>query len=127
GETGDQYASSLAMAPYRPATEATVTDSMLAVGVPNEDMAVRAAQGQTGLRGARLLDTSLPVALHAPTLVFHGPDDTLAPWADSEALARLRPDLVALHAVPQAPHAAMWNAGPGRYEETLRRFLTPLM
>ncbi|MGP3634110.1 VCBS repeat-containing protein [Streptomyces sp. 24-1644] len=38
GETGDQYASSLAMAPYRPATEATVTDSMLAVGVPNEDL-----------------------------------------------------------------------------------------
>lgn len=37
GETGDQYASSLAMAPYRPAGAATVTDSMLAVGVPNED------------------------------------------------------------------------------------------
>ncbi|CAM5618816.1 hypothetical protein SMICM304S_08644 [Streptomyces microflavus] len=43
------------------------------------------------------------------------------------ALAARRPDLVSLHAVPQAPHVSMWNADPGRYEETLRRFLTPLM
>ncbi|OSC54968.1 alpha/beta hydrolase, partial [Streptomyces sp. BF-3] len=42
-------------------------------------------------------------------------------------LAARRADLVSLHAVPQAPHAAMWNVGPDRYEETLRRFLTPLM
>ena len=90
-------------------------------------LAVRAAQGQTGLRGAPLMETSVPTALHAPTLIFHGPDDTLAPWAPSRALAALRPDLVSLHAVPQAPHAAMWNAGPARYEEALRRFLTPLM
>ena len=90
-------------------------------------LAVRAAQGQTGLRGAPLMETSVPTALHAPTLIFHGPDDTLAPWAPSRELAALRPDLVSLHAVPQAPHAAMWNAGPARYEEALRRFLTPLM
>ncbi|MEU8676453.1 hypothetical protein [Streptomyces sp. NPDC048560] len=101
----------------------------LARGVPAAllPLAVRAAQGKTGLHGARLLDTSLPAALHVPTLIFHGPDDTLAPWAATKALAGLRPDLIALHAVPQAPHAAMWNAGPARYEETLRRFLTPLM
>ena len=90
-------------------------------------LAVRAAQGQTGLRGAPLMETSVPTALHAPTLIFHGPDDTLAPWAPSRELAALRPDLVSLHAVPQAPHAAMWNAGPARYEEAMRRFLTPLM
>jgi alpha-beta hydrolase superfamily lysophospholipase len=98
-------------------------------GVPSALMplAVRAAQGQTGLHGARLLDTSLPQALHVPTLIFHGPDDTLAPWQPSRELAERRPDLVALHPVPQAPHAAMWNADPARYAEALRRFLTPLM
>lgn len=98
-------------------------------GVPSAllPLAVRAAQGQTGLRGARLMDTSLPRTLHVPTLIFHGPDDTLAPWQPSRALAARRPDLVALHPVAQAPHAAMWNADPAYYEETLRRFLTPLM
>ncbi|MET7647446.1 hypothetical protein ABZS83_28215 [Streptomyces sp. NPDC005426] len=98
-------------------------------GVPSAllPLAVRAAQGQTGLHGARLLDTSLPWTLHVPTLIFHGPDDTLAPWRPSRELAARRPDLIALHAVPQAPHAAMWNADPAGYEETLRRFLTPLM
>lgn len=98
-------------------------------GVPSAllPLAVRAAQGQTGLSGARLLDTSLPRTLHVPTLIFHGPDDTLAPWQPSRVLAARRPDLVALHPVAQAPHAAMWNADPAYYEETLRRFLTPLM
>lgn len=90
-------------------------------------LAVRAAQGQTGLRGAPLLETSVPTALPAPTLIFHGPDDTLAPWQPSRELAARRPDLVTLHPVTQAPHAAMWNADPARYEEALRRFLTPLM
>ncbi|MDF6041687.1 hypothetical protein LRD69_05840 [Streptomyces sp. JH14] len=98
-------------------------------GVPSVliPLAVRAAQGQTGLRGAPLLDTSVPQALHVPTLIFHGPDDTLAPWQPSRDLAARRPDLVTLQSVPLAPHAAMWNAGPDRYEEALRRFLTPLM
>ncbi|MEV6160680.1 hypothetical protein AB0L71_01885 [Streptomyces sp. NPDC052052] len=98
-------------------------------GVPTAllPLAVRAAQGQTGLHGARLLDGSLAPALHVPTLIFHGPDDTLAPWQPSRDLAARRPDLVALHPVPQAPHAAMWNADPVHYEEALRRFLTPLM
>ncbi|MFD4857481.1 alpha/beta hydrolase [Streptomyces atratus] len=101
----------------------------VARGVPTAllPLAVRAAQGQTGLRGARLLDDSLAKALHVPTLIFHGPDDTLAPWQPSRDLAARRADLVALRAVPQAPHAAMWNADPVHYEEALRRFLTPLM
>ncbi|MCX5413427.1 alpha/beta hydrolase [Streptomyces sp. NBC_00059] len=98
-------------------------------GVPSALMplAVRAAQGQTGLYGARLLDTSVPTALHAPALIFHGPDDTLAPWQQSREFAARRPDLVTLHSVPEAPHGAMWNADPAGYEEALRRFLTPLM
>ncbi|WP_328889692.1 alpha/beta hydrolase [Streptomyces sp. NBC_00316] len=98
-------------------------------GVPSVliPLAVRAAQGQTGLHGARLLDPSVPQVLHVPTLIFHGPDDTLAPWQPSRDLAARRPDLVSLQSVPLAPHAAMWNAGPDRYEEAMRRFLTPLM
>uniref|UniRef100_A0AAU3H2J8 Alpha/beta hydrolase n=1 Tax=Streptomyces sp. NBC_01401 TaxID=2903854 RepID=A0AAU3H2J8_9ACTN len=98
-------------------------------GVPSAllPLAVRAAQGQTGLHGAPLLRTSVPTALHAPTLIVHGPGDTLAPWQPSQELAARRPDLVTLHPVADAPHAAMWNAGPADYEEALRRFLTPLM
>lgn len=90
-------------------------------------LAVRAAQGRTGLHGDRLLQAADPDALRVPTLIFHGPDDIIAPWEPSQELAARRPELVSLHPVPNAPHAAMWNAGPTRYEEALRRFLTPLM
>ncbi|MFB7918344.1 alpha/beta hydrolase [Streptomyces sp. NPDC056061] len=108
---------------------ATLRALAVARGVPAAllPLAVRAAQGQTGLHGARLLDGSLAPALRAPALIFHGPDDTLAPWQPSRELAARRPELVSLHTVPQAPHAAMWNADPAHYEEALRRFLTPLM
>lgn len=87
-------------------------------------LAVRAAQGRTGLDRDRTAET---VRLTVPTLLFHGPDDTLAPWAHSRRLADAHPNLVALHTVRDAPHSAMWNADPKAYEEALRRFLTPLM
>ncbi|RCH69810.1 alpha/beta fold hydrolase [Streptomyces sp. SDr-06] len=90
-------------------------------------LAVRAAQGRTGIHGDRLQEAIDPRALKVPTLVFHGPDDTLAPWGPSRELASRRPELITLHTVAQAPHASMWNADPSRYEEALRRFLTPLM
>ncbi|MDI3387443.1 hypothetical protein QIS99_14725 [Streptomyces sp. B-S-A8] len=90
-------------------------------------LAVRAAQGRTGLSGDRVTEAADAAALSVPTLLVHGPDDTLAPWRRSRELADRRPDLVTLYAVPDAPHAAMWNADPKGYEETLRRFLTPLM
>ncbi|MFE4873186.1 alpha/beta hydrolase [Streptomyces sp. NPDC056682] len=90
-------------------------------------LAVRAAQGRTGIHGDRLQEAVDPAALRVPTLLFHGPDDTLAPWGPSRELADRRPELITLHAVAHAPHASMWNADPPRYEETLRRFLTPLM
>ncbi|MFE7465094.1 alpha/beta hydrolase [Streptomyces sp. NPDC057499] len=108
---------------------ATLRALAAAHGVPAVllPLALRAAEGQTGLHGARLLDDTLARALNAPTLIFHGPDDQLSPWQPTRDLADRRPDLIALHTVPQAPHAAMWNADPARYEETLRRFLTPLM
>ncbi|WP_028803326.1 alpha/beta hydrolase [Streptomyces sp. 142MFCol3.1] len=89
-------------------------------------LAVRAAQGRTGLRDERL-DGAHPDHLKVPTLLVHGPDDTIAPWGPSRRFAQRRPDLVTLHTVPQAPHGAMWNADPETYEEALRRFLTPLM
>ncbi|MFE7211748.1 alpha/beta hydrolase [Streptomyces sp. NPDC001698] len=90
-------------------------------------LAVRAAQGRTGLYGDRLAAATDPEGLTVPTLIFHGPGDQVAPWQLSRRLAERRPNLVALHTVPNAPHGAMWNADPEGYEEVLRRFLTPLM
>ncbi|MFD0285465.1 alpha/beta hydrolase family protein [Streptomyces lutosisoli] len=90
-------------------------------------LAVRAAQGRTGLHGDRIENAAHPDHLKVPTLVLHGPDDTIAPWGPSRRLAERRPNLVTLYTVPHAPHGAMWNADPAGYEEALRRFLTPLM
>ncbi|MEE1754815.1 alpha/beta hydrolase [Streptomyces sp. SP18CS02] len=109
--------------------EATLRAVAAARRIPSPllPLAVRAAQGRTGLHGDRLREAADPRGLRVPTLLFHGPDDHLAPWGPSRELAARRPDLVTLHTVRHAPHAAMWNADPRRYEETLRRFLTPLM
>ncbi|MEV6174792.1 alpha/beta fold hydrolase [Streptomyces sp. NPDC051954] len=90
-------------------------------------LAVRAAQGRTGVHGDRIAEAADPARLSMPALIFHGPDDAVAPWALSRRFAAGRPDLVSLHPVQRAPHGAMWNADPESYEETLRRFLTPLM
>ncbi|MEV7994649.1 hypothetical protein AB0O67_22825 [Streptomyces sp. NPDC086077] len=90
-------------------------------------LAVRAAQGRTGLYGDRIDEAAHPERLTVPALILHGPDDSVAPWAFSRRLADRRPDLVTLHTVPQAPHNAMWNVDPSGYEEALRRFLTPMM
>ncbi|SFF16740.1 hypothetical protein SAMN05216251_10958 [Actinacidiphila alni] len=107
----------------------TVRAAAASHGVPDALMplAVRAAEGRAGLRPESVADLADPARLTVPTLLVHGPDDTLAPWAASRELAALRDDLVILHTVPGAPHGAMWNVGPADYEETLRRFLTPLM
>ncbi|CAM5647577.1 alpha/beta hydrolase [Streptomyces spiroverticillatus] len=90
-------------------------------------LAVRAAQGSTGPHGDRLREAADPDGLRVPALILHGPGDTVAPWGPSRALADARPDLVTLHTVRDASHAAMWNADPAAYEEALRRFLTPLV
>ncbi|MFE0800786.1 alpha/beta hydrolase family protein [Streptomyces sp. NPDC058812] len=90
-------------------------------------LAVRAAQGRAGLHADSDVHTA---GLHrpaVPTLIFHGPDDVVAPWRLSRRLADTHPRLVALHTVEGAPHGAMWNADPDDYEETLRRFMTPLV
>jgi pimeloyl-ACP methyl ester carboxylesterase len=90
-------------------------------------LAVRAAQGRTGLYGDRVPGEAPAAGLRVPALVFHGPDDMVAPWQLSRRFADARPDLVAFRTVGNAPHGAMWNADPQAYEEALRRFLTPLM
>ncbi|MFF5978122.1 alpha/beta hydrolase [Streptomyces olindensis] len=90
-------------------------------------LAVRAAQGRTGLYGDRATGAAPYDGVRVPALLFHGPDDTVAPWRLSRRLAGARPDMVALHTVRGASHGAMWNADPEAYEEALRRFLTPLM
>lgn len=107
----------------------TVKAAVTARGLPAAltPLAVRAAEGRTGLHNPRHSDAAVPSAITVPTLIVHGPDDDFAPWAASRELADRRPDMVAFHSVPGAPHAAMWNADPDTYEERLRRFLTPLM
>lgn len=90
-------------------------------------LVVRAAEGSTGLPLDHPAYAVDPDELEIPTLLFHGPDDRIAPWTASRSFAARRADLVALQPVPHAPHAAMWNADPSGYEEALRRFLTPLM
>lgn len=90
-------------------------------------LAVRAAEGRAGLRPERPAAAVEPERLTVPVLLAHGPGDTLAPWEASRAFADRRPDLVTLHTVPRAPHAAMWNANPDGYEEALSRFLMPLL
>ncbi|MCX4663047.1 alpha/beta hydrolase [Streptomyces uncialis] len=107
--------------------EATVRALAAARHVPGPllPLAVRAAQGRTGLRPHQIRERADIRELRVPTLVVHGPGDTVAPWGLSRRFARTRPDLVTLHTVPDAPHGAMWNADPKGYEEAMRRFLTP--
>ncbi|PPS70423.1 alpha/beta hydrolase [Streptomyces sp. MH60] len=90
-------------------------------------LAVRAAQGRAGLHADRDAGTAGLYRPAVPTLIFHGPGDAVAPWRLSRRLADTHPRLVALHTVRDAPHGAMWNADPADYEETLRRFMTPLV
>lgn len=96
-------------------------------GVPRPllPLGVRAAEGRAGLpAGHTAADAD---RLSVPVLIIHGPGDALAPWDLSRRFVERRGDLRTLHTVPDAPHAAMWNADPDEYEETLRRFLTPLL
>nr|WP_286169874.1 alpha/beta hydrolase [Actinospica acidiphila] len=90
-------------------------------------LAVRAAQGRTGLYGDHRPGVVRLDGIAIPTQIFHGPDDTVAPWRFSRRLAAAHPNTVTLQTVRGAPHAAMWNADPATYEESLRRFLVPLM
>ncbi|GHF72438.1 alpha/beta hydrolase [Streptomyces mashuensis] len=90
-------------------------------------LAVRAAEGRTGLTTGGLLAAADPARLRVPTLLVHGREDPLTPPGPVRQLADARPGLVTLRSVRGAGHASSWNADPQGYEEALRRFLTPLM
>ncbi|MFF0205079.1 alpha/beta hydrolase family protein [Streptomyces sp. NPDC005017] len=97
------------------------------VPAPVLPLAVRAAQGRTGLHGEPGRGAAEADGLAVPALILHGPGDTVAPWQLSRRLADSHPGLVSLTTVPDAPHSAMWNPDPAAYQEAMRRFLTPLM
>ncbi|WP_441249721.1 alpha/beta hydrolase [Kitasatospora sp. McL0602] len=108
---------------------ATVRRGAVRTGVPAPlaSLGALAAEGRTKVDLADFARLASGADLHVPTLLLHSPADTLAPWAAAERLAELRPDVVSLQAVRGADHAALWNAGPDTYTETLRRWLTPLL
>ncbi len=90
-------------------------------------LAVRAAEGRAGLPKERVDRAADPHALRVPVFLAQSEDDALAPAPLARAFARSRPDLVVTHTVDKAQHSAVWNRDPVSYEESLRRFLTPLM
>ncbi|MEV6107308.1 hypothetical protein AB0M28_21740 [Streptomyces sp. NPDC051940] len=108
---------------------ATVAALAVARGLPAplRRLAVLAAEERTGLGSTPDGNDLWPGPGAPQTLLVHGPDDTVAPWEASRALAAAHPDRIHLYPVPYARHAAMWNADPVGYEEALRRFLTPLL
>ncbi|WP_405361675.1 alpha/beta hydrolase [Kitasatospora sp. NBC_00085] len=91
------------------------------------ELGALAAEGRTGVDLADFARIADGTDLRVPTLVLHGPDDPVAPWQAAARLAGRRSDVVGLQPVPGGDHAALWNADPARYEEHLRRWLTPLL
>ncbi|GAA0697627.1 alpha/beta fold hydrolase [Kitasatospora atroaurantiaca] len=108
---------------------ATVRRESVRAGVPAPlaELGALAAQGRTKVDLAGFARLARGTDLHVPALLLHSPTDGIAPWKAAERLADLRYDLVSLHPVPDAEHAALWNADPDGYAETLRRWLTPLL
>jgi pimeloyl-ACP methyl ester carboxylesterase len=98
-------------------------------GVPGPlaALGVRAAQGRSGVDPQEFDRLGLGTGLDVPALLLHSADDTVAPVASARRLARSRNDLVVYEEFAGAEHAALWNVDGSRYEESLRRFLTPLL
>ncbi|MBB1252049.1 prolyl oligopeptidase family serine peptidase [Streptomyces sp. OF3] len=87
----------------------------------------RAVEGRAGLDHAHLTEVVDPRRLEIPVLLLHSKDDRVSPFGASRRFAERREELVSLYAGHHAAHAALWNADRPRYEEALRRFLTPLV
>jgi alpha-beta hydrolase superfamily lysophospholipase len=104
----------------RRATRRGVPDSLAVLGA-------RAAEGRSGVDVAALDRLALGDDLDVPVLLLHSPDDSVAPVGAARRLARRCGDLVLFQEFPGAEHEALWNTDPTGYEETLRRFLTPLL
>jgi uncharacterized protein len=62
--------------------------------------------------------------LNVPILLFHGDADRLVHVRTSDALARMRPDIVTYVRVPGATHARSWNMDPDGFETALADFLS---
>ncbi|WP_371479041.1 alpha/beta hydrolase family protein [Kitasatospora sp. NBC_00315] len=97
------------------------------VSAPLAGLGALAAEGRSKVDLADFARLAQGTDLQVPTLLLHGTEDAVAPWAAAERLGNRRADLVTLRPVPGAEHAALWNANPAGYEESLRRFLTPLL
>jgi uncharacterized protein len=104
----------------RRAARRGVPDALAALGA-------RAAEGRSGVDTATIDRLALGDDLHVPVLLMHSPDDSVAPVGPARRLARLRDDLVWYREFPGAEHEALWNTDPDDYEDTLRRFITPLL
>lgn len=65
--------------------------------------------------------------LSTPILLIHGTVDDDVPFATSEDLARLRPDLVRdFYGAEGAAHVEAWNIDPGEYDRRVVAFLQSL-
>jgi pimeloyl-ACP methyl ester carboxylesterase len=104
----------------RQATRRGVPDALAGLGV-------WAAEGRSGVDPERRDDLALGAELTVPVLLLHSSDDTVTPVGPSRRLARRREDLVLYEEYAGAEHAALWNTDQARYEDVLRRFLTPLL
>lgn len=106
---------------------ATMRRAAVHAGVPGPlaELGRLAAEGRSRVDPAEFTRLAHGGDLQVPALVLHSPADGIAPWPATARLAEIRPDLVSLHPIPDAEHAALWNADPDRYEEALRRWLTP--
>ena len=98
-------------------------------GVPDAlaVLGARAAEGRSGVDTQTIDRLALGDDLRAPVLLMHSPDDSVAPVGPARRLAELRDDLVWYREFPGAEHEALWNTDPAGYEDTLRRFITPLL
>jgi fermentation-respiration switch protein FrsA (DUF1100 family) len=84
------------------------------------DRSVNAARVVSGSTQARSGASSRPVVA---LLLFHRTADPAIPIATSQALARLRPDLVTFVPVAGAGHVKSWNHDRAGYEQVAGAFL----
>lgn len=90
-------------------------------------LGVRAAEGRTGLDAAAAPALEESPGLEVPLLILHSPQDPIASIAPVRRLVDRQGQRAVLREYPGAAHAALWNSDQRRYEEDVRRFLTPLL
>jgi pimeloyl-ACP methyl ester carboxylesterase len=78
---------------------------------------------RTGITFNQLDHIAGATKLTAPTLLFHGGEDTVVPVTTSDAFAKARPDLITYHRTADAQHTQLWNVDPQAYEAAVEAFL----